>query len=328
MSTQPPAGADPNYGFTPCYRHPDRLTGVRCVRCDRPICPECQRPASVGFQCPDDVAAGRASVRQARTPVGALVSGSGPVVTYGLIAANVVVYLVTALSPGADFVSNSGSKLFADWDLVPYYIGTNHEYYRLVTSAFLHDGLLHILFNMYALYVIGPTLELVLGRWRYAAVYLLGALGGSVATLLFADPLSATIGASGAIFGLFAAALVLSRTGIGFDTRMLLITIGINFAFTFSLPGISKEGHLGWFVLGGLATLALLGWTLRRRPIDQRLRQVQYAGLAGLLVLLIVASLLRGSHLGSEQVQVYGVPNAAAVHSSTVWTPLGRTTPV
>src|ERR1700712_4036331 len=107
--TQPPAGQDPLYGFAGCYRHPDRLTGVRCVRCNRPICPECQRAASVGFQCPDDVKAGKASVRQARTVVGARADASAvPFVTYGLIAINVLVYVLTAIGPGANFVQNNG----------------------------------------------------------------------------------------------------------------------------------------------------------------------------------------------------------------------------
>jgi len=261
--TQPPAGSDPNYGFAGCYRHPNRLTGVRCVRCNRPICPECQRPASVGFQCPDDVRAGAATVRRGRTVMGAVVGTGKPYVTWTLIALNAILYLATALGQGGSLVDNTNTQLFRDWELVPNIVGYQHDYLRLVTAAFLHLGPLHIFLNMFALYMIGPALERVMGWWRYLAVYLLAALGGSVAILLLGDVRQPVVGASGAIFGLFAAALVLSRT-VGFNTRALVITIGINFVFTFSVPGISKLGHVGGFVLGGLATLALLGWSLQR----------------------------------------------------------------
>ncbi len=323
--TPPPAGPDPYYGFAGCYRHPDRLTGVRCVRCDRPICPECQQPASVGFQCPDDVRAGLATVRRGRTVVGAPVSSRLPLVSYLLIGLNVAIYLITALSPGGTLIDNTGGTLFANWQLVPVLVGYNHEYLRLVTAAFLHYGPLHIGLNMFALYVIGPPLERILGWWRFLAVYLLAALGGSVAILVLGDPRQAVVGASGAIFGLFAAALVLSRL-VGFDTRSLLITIGINFIFTFSVPGISKLGHIGGFVIGGLATLALLGWTIQRRPYSDRLRAVQLASLAGLLVVLVAATVWRTDDLHSQL--VLPTSSSSGRHSSTVWTSLWRTTPV
>ncbi len=332
--TQPPAGSDPNYGFAGCYRHPNRLTGVRCVRCNRPICPECQRPASVGFQCPDDVRAGAATVRRGRTVMGAVVGTGKPYVTWTLIALNAILYLATALGQGGSLVDNTNTQLFRDWELVPNIVGYQHDYLRLVTAAFLHLGPLHIFLNMFALYMIGPALERVMGWWRYLAVYLLAALGGSVAILLLGDVRQPVVGASGAIFGLFAAALVLSRT-VGFNTRALVITIGINFVFTFSVPGISKLGHVGGFVLGGLATLALLGWSLQRRPLTDRLRTVQLASLAGLLVVLVALAVWRTDQI-SRNLLTPGLSNAASYHtqrsqhlpSSTVWTSLGRTTPV
>lgn len=332
--TPPPAGPDPLYGFAGCYRHPDRLTGVRCVRCDRPICPDCQRPASVGFQCPDDVRAGAASVRRGRTVVGAVAGNGLPLVSYLLIGLNVLVYLVTAFSAGGTLIDNTGGTLFGDWELAPILVGYNHEYLRLVTAAFLHYGPLHILLNMFALYMIGPPLEKVLGWWRFLVVYLLAALGGSVAILLLGDLRQPVVGASGAIFGLFAAALVLSRS-VGFDTRSLLITIGINFIFTFSVPGISKLGHIGGFVVGGLATLALLGWSLQRRPVGPQLRRTQLISLAGLFALLVLAALWRTTQIHSQLVtpaaagvRPSAVVNQPVANSSTVWTRLGRTTPV
>ena len=304
MQPTPPGdlnpGGDPYYGFAGCYRHPDRLTGVRCVRCDRPICPECQRPASVGFQCPDDVRAGAASIRQGRTVVGAPARALPPFVSWALIGLNVLVYLITALAPGGSVIDNTNTALFRDWELVPNVVGYQHDYLRLVTAAFLHLGPLHIFLNMFALYTLGPALERVLGWWRFLAVYLLSALGGSVAILLLGDVRQPVVGASGAIFGLFAAALVLSRV-VGFNTRALVITVGINFVFTFSVPGISKLGHIGGFVAGGLASLALLGWTLGpRRPLTDRMRTVQLASLAGLLVVLVGLAVWRTEQIHDD----------------------------
>jgi membrane associated rhomboid family serine protease len=293
-----PAAPDPNYGFAGCYRHPDRLTGVRCVRCGRPICPQCQRPAAVGFQCPDDVKAGRATVRRERTVLGARAVGV-PAVTYGLIGLNVLVYLLTALDHGGSLVDNNRSTLFGQWVLWPRMVGQHLEYYRLITSAFLHYGPIHILLNMYALYVIGPLLEQLLGRWRYLALYLLAALGGSVAVLTLDSIDVGSAGASGAIFGLFAAAVVLGRR-VGFNTTALWITIGINFIFTFSVPGISKLGHVGGFVLGGLAALVLIGGQLSRLSRPMPAARVQIVGLAALLGVLLVVAVGRTQQLHSQ----------------------------
>jgi membrane associated rhomboid family serine protease len=293
-----PAAPDPNYGFAGCYRHPDRQTGVRCVRCSRPICPQCQHPAAVGFQCPDDVRAGQASVRRARTVVGARAGAGFPVVSYALIALNVLIYLITALSPGGSPADNTGSRLFADWELAPVLVGAHHDYQRLITAAFLHFGPIHLLLNMLALYMVGPALEQVLGRWRYLAVYLIGALGGSVAILALGDVRQPVVGASGAIFGLFAAAVVLARR-VGFNSTALWITIGINFVYTFSVANISKLGHVGGFLLGGLAALVLVGGQLSGQGRLPSVR-VQAAGLAVLLALLVAVAVGRTEQLHSQ----------------------------
>jgi membrane associated rhomboid family serine protease len=322
--TQPPAGPDPYYGFAGCYRHPDRLTGVRCVRCNRPICPECQRQASVGFQCPDDVRAGAATVRQGRTVVGAAARSGTPYVTWALIALNVLVYLITGLGPGSSLIDNTNTDLFRDWELVPNVVGFRHDYLRLVTAAFLHLGPLHIFLNMFALATIGPPLERVMGWWRYLAVYLLGALGGSVAILLFGDVRQPVVGASGAIFGLFAAALVLSRL-VGFNTRALVITVGINFVFTFSVPGISKLGHLGGFALGGLASLALLGWSLdSRKPLTNRVRTIQVASLVGLLAVLVALALWRTEQIHDQLSRELNASSHSQIDRSPLSTAVDR----
>jgi membrane associated rhomboid family serine protease len=274
-----------------CYRHPMRETGVRCVRCDRPICPECMRPASVGFQCPDDVKLAQAGQRAPRTVVGATVRTNYPLVTWTLVALNVAAYIATAAGSVRGWNQNHTSHLFQQWVLVPYRVGHDGQYGRLITAAFLHYGLLHIAFNMMALLMIGPFLERLLGWWRFGSIYLLAALGSSVAVYAFDSRYVAAAGASGAIYGLFAAALILVRE-LQLNPQWLIGTIVLNFVFTFSVPGISKLGHIGGFVVGGAATAAVVGlpWAKRRLPPP-----VQAAGFAGLLVLLIVATAWRTS---------------------------------
>ncbi|WP_375498061.1 rhomboid family intramembrane serine protease [uncultured Jatrophihabitans sp.] len=269
-----------------CYRHPDREAMIRCTRCDRPICPDCMRPASVGFHCPDDVRDGARSVRAPRTMVGGRLRDSPPYVTITLIVLNIAAYLVSGTLDGAslrDPVSHP-SRLFIDWQLFPPAIHNNHEYYELITSAFLHLSPLHIASNMLSLAIVGPILERALGRWRFLAVYLLSALGGSAAIYAFGNEIGYTAGASGAIFGLFGACLILIRK-LGLNAQWLIGTIVLNFVITFSVPHISKLGHIGGFLTGLLATTAIAGLPNLRQRIEPRL---QAAGLGGVLMLIIV----------------------------------------
>ncbi len=269
-----------------CYRHPQREAMIRCTRCDRPICPDCMRPASVGFHCPDDVREGARSVRAPRTVVGGRLRDSPPYVTITLVVLNVAAYLASGTLDGAslrDPVSHS-SQLFIDWQLFPPAIYHHHQYYELITSAFLHLSPLHIASNMLSLAIVGPVLERALGRWRFLGVYLLSALGGSAAIYAFGPALSYTAGASGAIFGLFGACLVLIRK-LGLNAQWLIGTVILNFVITFSVPHISKLGHIGGFVTGVLATLAIAGLPNLRQRIDARL---QVAGLTGLFLLIVL----------------------------------------
>ncbi|HET6877207.1 MAG TPA: rhomboid family intramembrane serine protease [Jatrophihabitans sp.] len=265
-----------------CYRHPDREANVRCTRCDRPICPECMRPASVGFHCPDDVASGRRTVRAKRTVVGARFRESRPYVTITIVALNVLAYLVTAFEPGGSLGNPTASKLFRQWQLFPPAIHNQDDYYQLITATFLHVSLLHIGANMLALIFVGPALESLLGGVRFAVLYLLSALGGSAAVYAFGGHYTSTAGASGAIFGLFGACLVLVRK-LGLDAQWLITIIVLNFVFTFSVSHISKMGHIGGFVTGALVGLALGGLPSSRTRIDPKL---QYAGMAGVAVLV------------------------------------------
>jgi membrane associated rhomboid family serine protease len=273
-----------------CYRHPHREALVRCTRCDRPICPDCMRPASVGFHCPDDVAREAKTVRAPRTSVGARLMQSPPYVTVTLIALNAVAYVWTGTRPGASLrdptTPSSPDALFYKWQLFPPAIHDGHRYYELITSAFLHLSLLHILSNMLALAFIGPALEQLMGRWRFAAVYLLSGLGGSAFIYAFGAKLVVTAGASGAVFGLFGACLVLYRK-LGLDLQYLIGIIALNFVFTFSVHGISKLGHIGGFITGLAAGLAVGGLPSVRTRVPTRIQASGLSVLAGVLVLLV-----------------------------------------
>jgi membrane associated rhomboid family serine protease len=243
-----------NYPTTPqaaptCYRHPDRATYVTCTRCHRPICPECMRSAAVGHQCEECVREGAKTIPQPQTASGARLTTFTPVVTYALIAINVAMYVLQKASPNlqSDLVLHSPSVAAGDW-------------YRLVTSAFLHYGIPHLLFNMYALYVMGPSLESWLGRLRFSALYGLSALGGSVLVYLLSPLNAATAGASGAVFGLFGAAFVVGKR-LNLNVGWVVGLIALNLAFTFVIPAlggqqISWQGHIGGLVTGAAVATA------------------------------------------------------------------------
>lgn len=258
-------------GQPACYRHPDRPTYVSCSRCGRPGCPECLRSAAVGQQCVDCVQAGVRSMPQATTVAGATIRTGKPVVSYGLIAANVAVFLMQIAVPG----------LTPRFALQPLAVAQGDQFFRLFSSAFMHYGIVHILFNMYALYVLGPPLERHLGRLRFTSLYLLAALGGSVGVYLFSDPASATVGASGAIFGLFGATAVAYKR-FNLDMRWLIGLIVINLVLTFSIPNISWQGHMGGLVTGALVAAVYIYAPRARRTV------IQAGATVGLLVVFAV----------------------------------------
>jgi membrane associated rhomboid family serine protease len=278
-----------------CYRHPNREALVRCTRCDRPICPDCMREASVGFHCPEDVALARKTVRAPRTSVGAVLRNSPPYVTSTLIALNIAIYAITG-SQSHDFGSPqaASSKLFYDWQLFPAYIKQHDAYYQLITSAFLHLNLLHIGSNMIALAVIGPPLERLLGPSRFTAVYFISALGGGAAVYIFGAAGGTTVGASGAIFGLFAACLIMVRR-LGLNPQWLIGIIVLNFVFTFSVPDISHEGHVGGFIVGGIAAVAIGGIPRAGRAARRITTNQQAMGLIALTAVIVIAVVLRSA---------------------------------
>jgi membrane associated rhomboid family serine protease len=238
---------------TVCYRHPDRPAGVRCQRCDRPICPSCMNSAAVGFQCPSCFNEGVKSIPRARTSLGGVARGNPRVVTLTMLALNVLVFIA---------VHTASSKLLNDLVLVPVLVES--EPWRLLTSAFTHVQIFHIFANLFMLYQLGPLLEQMLGRLRFTALYLLSALGGSVAVWLLGAPGSATLGASGAVLGLVGALLVISRAR-GMDVTWIVAYVAITAVISFTLPNISWEGHLGGFVTGAALGWLFLADTKRRR---------------------------------------------------------------
>jgi len=307
--TQPPVAY-------PCYRHPATATYIRCQRCGRPICGECMISAAVGFQCPECVSEGARQTRQNEGPYGGARSANPSLTTMVLIALNAIVWVaisatggalsrlvnVLALLPVGRCISASDARsyypdagaqacrLMADGIWQPGV--ADGAYWQLVTSAFTHVELIHIGVNMLMLWFLGPNLERTLGRVRFLAVYLVSALSGSVVVLWLSDPSASTLGASGAVFGMIGALLVLAYKVHG-DVRSLLLYLGINVAYTFIGPGnISWEGHLGGLI-GGVAAAIIVLYA----PKPGRTR-LQLLGLIGVTVLLLALAVVRILQLG------------------------------
>ena len=231
-----------------CYRHSGRETGVSCSNCGRPICPDCMTATPVGMRCPD--------CARNRTPVHTMRSMAvDPIVTYALIALNVLIYVGTSTSGSAVGSGGKGST-FYDLTLNGPAVA-NGDWWRLVTSGFLHLNLLHIAMNMYVLWWLGRELEPSLGHVRFAALYFASMLCGAFGALLLSPDVN-TAGASGAIFGLFGAAFMIGRArGIDVMANGIGPLIAFNLIFTFLVGGISIGGHIGGLIGGGILGFAL-----------------------------------------------------------------------
>jgi membrane associated rhomboid family serine protease len=251
------------------------------------------RAASVGFQCPECVAEGARTVREPRTAFGGKPSGDTSRVSIVLIGVNVAVFVLgMALGETSlrrDFGNVAGPVLLAAGG--PLAGVAEGEYYRLVTAAFLHAGVLHLALNMFALAVLGPPLESALGRARFLALYLLSALGGSVAAYLLAPVNTLGVGASGAIFGLFGAYYVVVRR-LGGNTSSIVGLLALNLVITFAVPFIDWRAHLGGLVTGGLISAALA-----YAPRGSRRSTVQAAACVAVAVVLVVLVVLRTAAL-------------------------------
>ncbi|MDX8049435.1 rhomboid family intramembrane serine protease [Lentzea sp. BCCO 10_0798] len=280
-----PIGAQPDIPV--CARHSDRPTRLRCSRCDRPACPDCLRDASVGMQCVDCVNEGARTVRQARTSAGAVVSNGRPIITQVMIALNVLAYVVTVVQSGSP-MNNSRAGLFTATSMIPE-LTANGEWWRILTSGFMHFGLLHLALNMAALFVVGPVVEQELGKLRYSAVYFLSLLGGSAAAFFFGTVCQQLAGASGAVFGLMGALLIVFKRQKR-DISTILVVVGINLVSNL-FTNASLLGHLGGFVIGGLLTLAMV-----KAPAKNR-NAYQIGAVAAAALLLGVMFVLRASEL-------------------------------
>jgi membrane associated rhomboid family serine protease len=271
-----------------CYRHPTRETGVSCSNCGNPICTDCMTATPVGMRCPD-CAKQKTKVRTAAT-----MGGGDPMATYVIIGICVLLFLG---SGQIGFGGGGGGQIFQDGALFGPSIVAG-EYWRLITSGFLHSGLLHVGFNMYILYYLGSMLEPALGRARFIALYVTSLLGGSFGALLL-SPLSPTVGASGAVFGLMGAAFVMQRargvdpmqSGIG---PLILLNLGISFV----LPNISVGGHLGGLAAGAASAFAIEALAKRRRPQSLALVACAAVGLIAVAGALAVAGRDRNISVG------------------------------
>lgn len=278
-----------------CYRHPSRQTRVSCSSCGRPICPDCMTPTSVGMRCPE-CSRERTKVKTARSLPSI---PSRLTLTNALIAINVIAFLAE-IATGGTLGSTQHSTLYQNGALAGYlivhtpgYTGQTHEYWRLLSYGFLHESLLHILFNMVFLYIMGPLLEPAIGRLNYAAVYFASLLAGSFGALLF-EPDAPTVGASGALFGVLGALIVVARKrGISIWQSGLGITLAINIVFALTYSGISIGAHLGGLVAGLISGALIVELSERRR-----LRGVALAGCALLAVLSVAGAITVASATG------------------------------
>jgi membrane associated rhomboid family serine protease len=279
-----------------CYRHPGRETWVSCVRCGRHACPDCLREAAVGQQCVDCVRGtgqGGQGARAARTVFGGRPSRTATA-TWAIMALNILLYLIEL----------AHTSLASDWWMLgyaQYYPGgpmqgvAAGQWYRLITSAFLPGtgslGILDIAFNMWALYIVGPSLEQMLGRIRFLAVYLLSAVGGSVLFYYLAPQNVPALGASGAIFGLFGAWFVASRK-LRIDSRGIVLLIALNLGLSFVYRStIAWQDHVGGLIVGALV-MAAYAYAPRKNRVA-----IQVAATVAVVALLAVAVAIRTGQL-------------------------------
>jgi membrane associated rhomboid family serine protease len=267
-----------------CYRHPDRETGLSCSECGRPVCADCATFAPVGIRCPDHAGVRRGPTtrikpRPVRRAPGTALGTSRAPVTYTLIAVNLAIYLLTVAQGNG--LSSPGGTLFDKMALYGQGVA-NGDWWRLVTTMFLHASVLHIAFNMFALWVIGRPVEQYLGTVRYLGLYLVSGLAGSAGALIQTP--GVTVGASGAIFGILGAMMVIEWQVTGSLAGQAATLIAINLVISFAIPGISWGGHVGGLIGGILVMLAYAHWGDRGRAARGGL------GLGGVIGLIVVGA--------------------------------------
>ncbi|GAB3015369.1 rhomboid family intramembrane serine protease [Nocardioides flavus (ex Wang et al. 2016)] len=312
--TQPPERPTADQaaaGVPTCYRHPDRETWIRCQRCDRPICPDCMRDAAVGFQCPDCVKQANKGSRQNRAMYGGERSADPRLTSFVIIGINALVWLaITATggnrsrvvelfalrpngycAPGDGYIYDQGHPLCASPAVREVAGVADGAWWQLMTSVFTHVEIWHVALNMFAVFILGPTLEGIVGRTRFLAIYLVSGLASSALVMWLSFEYGATVGASGAIFGLLGALLVVARKA-RLNAQWLVQNLVLGAVITVvGWRMISWQGHLGGF-LGGVAAAAIVAYA----PKAQR-SLVQWVGLGALAVVLVVLALVRGASL-------------------------------
>jgi membrane associated rhomboid family serine protease len=292
-------------GSMTCYRHVGVAAGVVCTRCHRPICPNCMVDAAVGFQCPECTKEGARQMRQGLLPYGGYPSRDPRLTSIVLIIINTVIWLAASRSSLGNHLGLAprGVCLAAN-DPSSYYPGAlkasciangdnwvdgvaSGAWWQVVTSVFTHLTFIHLAVNMVSLFIIGPILERVMGRVRFLAVYAISGLAGSATVMWLTSPEVSTVGASGALFGLMGAILLLSYKAKG-NYKQVLIVLGANIAYTLFYVGtISWQGHFGGLV-GGLLT----GWIIAYAPRERR-TQIQLYGLSAVTVVALAAIVAR-----------------------------------
>lgn len=308
--TQPSDGPAAT-GVPTCFRHPDRETWIRCQRCDKSICPDCMRDAAVGFQCPDCVKQANKGSRQNRAMYGGERSADPRLTSYVLIGINAVVWLAIAATGGgrsrlADLLALRANGVCSPGDGYLYDIEqrvcdatgatflpgvADGAWWQLLTSVFTHVEIWHVALNMFALFLFGPALEGIIGRTRFLAVYVVSGLASSVLVLFLSHEYGSTVGASGALFGLLGALLVLARKA-RLNSQWLVQNLVI--AVVITVVGwrmISWQGHLGGF-LGGVVAAALIAYAPRAHR-----SLVQWAGLGVVAVVLVALAFVRATAL-------------------------------
>ena len=315
--TTPPVGGQGVPGSLPdtpptCYRHTDRETWIKCQRCERPICPDCMNNAAVGFHCPNCVKEANRGSRQSRTPYGGQRVADPRLTSFVLIGINVAVWLVVQATGGrastvidklallpqgrcTDLASGgfqpNATEASCASGLTWVQGVADGAWWQIITSTFTHVQALHIGFNMLALFFLGPILENVLGRSRFLALYLVSGVAASAAVMVLSDPNGQTLGASGSIFGLMGALAVVALKVRG-QLQSVLMWIGLNLVFTFTVGGISWQGHIGGLVGG-----ALIGAAMVYAPRQQR-APVQWAVTGVVLVVSLALIAARAVALG------------------------------
>jgi membrane associated rhomboid family serine protease len=273
-----------------CYRHPSRETKVSCSNCGRPICPDCMTSTPVGMRCPECAK----QKTQVRNPIGAAGRSDAPA-TYALVGICVLAFLGEVASGGSiggggGTLTENGALIARALDASGQLVGvTEGQPYRLVTSAFLHAGIIHLGLNMFALYILGTLLEPAIGTARFVGVYAVSVLCGSFLVMVI-DPNQLTVGASGGIFGLMAAAFLIARDrGLDELASQIGFFVIINVAFTFGVSSISVGAHIGGLVGGAIA--AILVNQLDRRRIPNA-RTIELAAMVALCAIAVVGALL------------------------------------